>query len=159
MRNELRASLNDGETAHPRCEKQPAARVRLESLTYKKTAPSRSRLDVFFAILDFRSSVRLRHSGFSRPPFCRQLELVDENRKQGLPRINSLREAPAAVCFLPVEPFSNNGAAIRNQNTAVNWMAARMTIWRCAVPELWQHTSAFRGTNGGTKPLIARSTR
>ena len=44
---------------------------------------------------------------------------MDENRKQGLPRIDSLREAPAAVRFLLVDPFSNHGAASRNQNTAV----------------------------------------
>ena len=38
VRNELRASLNGAETAHSSCERQPAARVRLESLTYCRSA-------------------------------------------------------------------------------------------------------------------------
>jgi protein gp37 len=45
---------------------------------------------------------------------------VDENRKHGLPRIGSLREAPAAVRFLSVEPLLEDLGQI--ELSGIDWV-------------------------------------
>ena len=73
---------------------------------------------------------------------------MDENRKHELPRIDSLREAPAAVRFLPVDPFSNHGAANGNQNTAVKPQVASKFATAISLPPF---TGGLRWSGGPSR--------